>query len=218
MMEMQAELERAVTALQDPTRRAILLGFFDDPRPRTVDEVAAAADIHRTVAFTHLERLRALGYLAADSRRGMRGKPARLYRLASGPLELSHPPRRFQALAAMLVEALAGLGKRGRAAARLAGRGFQDGARAPVDGAAGVEQALEPLRGLGAEYQVCGERILSRNCVFVEACTEGIACEVQAGILEGALARAGIEARVMPEGREGPGCAYHVVLNERESD
>ena len=36
-------IERLVAALQDPTRRGILLAFYADPRPRSVDDVAAAA-------------------------------------------------------------------------------------------------------------------------------------------------------------------------------
>src|ERR671937_255934 len=121
---MSLELDQAVEALQDPTRRGILLAFFNDREPRTVDEVAAAAGIHRTVAFSHLERLRGLGYLAAANRRGRRGKPARVYSLERGPVELSYPPRRYQVLASLLADALAGFGEKARGAARAAGRAY----------------------------------------------------------------------------------------------
>jgi len=84
------DLERAVSALHDPTRRAILLDFYMTGAERTVDDVAKAARVHRTVAFSHLERLAALGYLSTSQLRGKSGKPAKLYRLTARPIELSY--------------------------------------------------------------------------------------------------------------------------------
>src|ERR1700746_3268530 len=71
------DLERALGALRDFTRRDILLRFYSDPRPRSVDDVARAAGIHRSVAFDHLERLVVLRYLEVERRRGFPGKPAK---------------------------------------------------------------------------------------------------------------------------------------------
>lgn len=212
---MREELERAVSALQDPTRRSILLDFFDDPRPRTVDDVAASAGVHRTVAFSHLERLRALGYLAAGSRRGLPGKPARLYTLEAGRVEVSHPTRRFQLFGTILARAIEGLGTRGREAVRLAGREFgrREAERAGPAGPAGLtrpERAIQALQALGAEYELRDGRVVAHNCIFQEACDGGVACELQAGILEGAMDGTGCSAAVQPDGREGAGCAYRV--------
>src|SRR5919199_1173295 len=109
------DIDGVVSALADPTRRRVLLGFYADGRPRTVDEVAADVGVHRTVAFGHLERLAALGLLASEPRRGFRGKPAKLYRLGDGPLEGNPPPRRHTDLAALLATAVGRLGRRGEA-------------------------------------------------------------------------------------------------------
>src|SRR5579864_4683736 len=68
------DMERALGALRDFTRRDILLRFYSDPRPRSVDDVAKTAGVHRSVAFDHLERLVALGYLDSERRRGFPGK------------------------------------------------------------------------------------------------------------------------------------------------
>jgi predicted ArsR family transcriptional regulator len=206
------ELERAVAALQDSTRRSILLRFYANPGERTVDEVAEEAGVHRTVAFGHLERLRALGYLSAGSRRGLRGKPARLYALEAGPLEISHPPRRFRVLASLLGQSLAGLGPRGRRAARDAGHAFGAAHARPVARNQSVADALKPLEALGGAYEVCEDRITACNCVFLEACREGVACEVQAGILEGMLNNSGLQAQVRALGREGQGCSYRLEV------
>lgn len=191
------EIERVASALREPTRRRILLAFLDDPRPRTVDEVAELAGVHRTVAFNHLERLLGLGYLAGGTRRGVPGKPAKVYRPAGRPLELSHPQRRFGELAGLLARALAGLGPEGAQAAH----------------AAGVAHASElgDLEDLGADYEVGADRITARNCVFLEACDRArpVVCGLHAGLLEGALRGRGLKVQVLPGGRVGPaGCTF----------
>src|SRR5918911_2044082 len=93
-----SDIDRAISALQDPTRRRILLDFYAHQAEWTVDDVAKAVGIHRTVAHGHLERLVALGYLEVDQRRGRSGKPPKLYRLAGRNLEFTYPVRRFARL------------------------------------------------------------------------------------------------------------------------
>ena len=61
-------------ALADSTRRQILTSLQARREAVTVDEVAAAQGIHRTVAFEHLELLARLGLLVRDSRAGFRGR------------------------------------------------------------------------------------------------------------------------------------------------
>src|SRR4029077_17380575 len=85
------DMERALGALRDFTRRDILLRFYSDRKPRSVDDVAEFAGIHRSVAFDHLERLVGLGCLESERGRVFPGKPAKIYRLTAGPLQLSHP-------------------------------------------------------------------------------------------------------------------------------
>ncbi len=207
-----ATIERLVGALQDPTRRGILLAFYDDPRPRTVDEVAALAGVHRTVAFGHLERLAALGYLATSQRRGVPGKPANLYSLAAGPLELHHPARQFAVLAGLLAAGLEQLGDAGVTAAREAGR--RHAARLCYEPAGSPVAALRPLALLGGSYVVEGDRVLARNCIFREACAEAprVVCQLHAGMIEGALQGGGQAQRVEALGGSGEvPCAYRLV-------
>jgi predicted ArsR family transcriptional regulator len=204
-----AAIERLVPALQDPTRRGILLGFYDDPRPRSVDEVAAGAGVHRTVAFGHLERLVTLGFLGVSQRRGLPGKPAKLYRLVAGPLELHHPARQFATLAGLLAAGLERFGEPGVAAAREAGR--RHGAALGGRPASTPAEALVPLALLGGDYEVRGERVLARNCIFREACASApeVVCQLHAGMIEGALAAAGTPRRVEPGGgEEHAACVY----------
>ena len=210
-MESPTPLERTLRALGDGTRRAILLAFLDDPRERTVDEVAAAAGIHRTAAFNHLERLAELGYLATDRRRGARGKPANVYRLRGGAVELSYPARLNRQLAGLLATAIGRLGSAGRAASREVGLEFGRSLGRPAPGA---EDALAPLEALGGRYRPESPDVLAAaNCVFQEACQESheVVCGLHAAMLEGALTAAGHPRAVAPLGpRVGGGCAFAV--------
>src|SRR6202158_2213525 len=110
---MSTDMERALGALRDFTRRDILLRFYADRKARSVDDVAEAAGVHRSVAFDHLERLVALGYLESERRRGFPGKPAKIYRLTAGPVQISHPMRRYDVLAEALAKEFQRLGGSG---------------------------------------------------------------------------------------------------------
>src|SRR6266566_1835311 len=113
LVDVASDMERALGALRDFTRRDILLRFYADRKPRTVDDVAEVAGVHRSVAFEHLERLVALGYLQVERRRGLVGKPAKIYRVAAGPVQLSHPMPRYGVLAEAMAQAVEQVGDRG---------------------------------------------------------------------------------------------------------
>lgn len=202
-------IERLVSALQDPTRRGILLAFYEDARSRSVDDVAAAAGVHRTVAFGHLERLVSLGFLGTSHRRGLPGKPAKLYALVEGPLELHHPARQFATLAGLLAESLQGLGNEGIAAAHETGRRHGLALAQRADTTARGDDVLLPLNLLGGEYEISDDRVVSHNCIFQEACRRAphVVCQLHAGMIEGVLEAAGRPGKVSV----APGnsaCAY----------
>ena len=208
----RGELERTVGALRDPTRRSIMLSLLRDRTPRTVDEIAEMAGVHRTVAFGHLERLVDLGFLEKGKRRSGVGKPAALYGPGPSPLSLQYPARQFVVLAGLLASALGSLGETGVDLARDAGRRLGEGAAPRRRGS--VPEALDAIGFLGAEHAVDGEEIVAANCVFLDACAGSpqVVCALHAGILEGALSAAGIPARVEARGPVPPaGCAFRVV-------
>jgi len=206
-----AEIDRTISALQDPTRRRILLDFYVHQAEWTTAEVAEAVGVHRTVAHAHLERLVALGYLVSGQRRGMSGKPAKLYRLTGRQIELSYPVRRFARLAAELAQALRGMSE-GTGAARQAGRVY--GASLVTKPAASPESALQQLAPLAAEYVLADGEIVARNCIFREACEQAqdIVCEFHAGILEGAFQKAGLNLRTAAfRDYVEKGCSFQVL-------
>jgi predicted ArsR family transcriptional regulator len=187
------DIDRTISALQDPTRRQILLDFYVHQPQWTAAEVAEAVGVHRTVAHGHLERLVALGYLLSSQRRGTSGKPAKLYRLAGRQIDLSYPVRRFAKLSGLLAEGLRGTPD-GIQAAHEAGRRY--GASLVSKPAKSAESVLGQLASLGAEYRlVRDDEVQAQNCIFRQACdvAEDVVCELHAGILEGAFQRAGLE-------------------------
>jgi predicted ArsR family transcriptional regulator len=208
------EIDRTISALQDPTRRRILLDFYVHQPEWTAMEVAEAVGVHRTVAHGHLERLVALGYLLSGQRRGTSGKPAKLYRLAGRQIDLSYPVRRFARLSALLAEGLRGA-PGGMRAAHEAGRRF--GASLVSKPADSPETVLGQLAPLGAEYRLAREdEVLADNCIFRQACegAEDVVCELHAGILEGAFQRAGLELRTEAfRNYAEKGCAYRLLTS-----
>jgi predicted ArsR family transcriptional regulator len=206
---MASDMERALGALRDFTRRDILLRFYADRKPRSVDDVAKEAEIHRSVAFEHLERLVALGYLTAERRRGLIGKPAKIYRLTGGPVQISHPMRRYDVLAEALAKAFEGLGDIGSHAVRRAGRTY--GVELSRSGAKSPLAALEPLMEMGGEYEVRRDGIVDcTNCLFAEVCRRApVACRFHAGVIEGLLERSGFKQTIKVLGfRDPDGCAF----------
>src|ERR1700694_2638364 len=216
LARMAEDMERALGALRDLTRRDILLRFYADRKTRRVEEVAEEARIHRSVAFEHLERQVILGYLTSERRRGFPGKPAKVYRLTAGPLQISHPMRRYDVLADALAKEFQRLGDAGTNAIRQAGRA-QGAALARTD-AHTVTAALEPLSEMGGEYEIgpsaavdCG------NCLFAEVCRRTpVICSFHAGLLEGLLERTPTAATVEALGHRDPnGCAYVTHRRDR---
>jgi predicted ArsR family transcriptional regulator len=208
------EVDRTISALQDPTRRRILLDFYAHQPEWAVAEVAEAVGIHRTVAHSHLERLVALGYLVSSQRRGTSGKPAKLYRLAGRQIDLSYPVRRFARLAALLAEGLRDATD-GIQVAQEAGRRY--GASLMGKAADSPEAVLRQLAPLGADYRLAGDdEVVAQNCVFRQACevAEDVVCELHAGILEGAFQRAGLDVRTEAfRNYAEKGCAYRLLTH-----
>lgn len=216
---MTGDMERALGALKDFTRRDILLRFYADRKPRSVEDTSREAGVHRSVAFEHLERLVALGYLEVAHRRGLPGKPAKIYRLTGGPVQISHPMRRYDVVAESLGRAFDELGDVGTHAVRRAGRNFGESIAQPS--AKTVVKALEPMLEMGAEYETeRGGIVECTNCLFAEVCRRApVICRFHAGIIEGLLTHTALNVGVQALGFRDPyGCAYMVQENVLADD
>jgi predicted ArsR family transcriptional regulator len=197
---MDADALRAVSALDDPTRRRVYDHVRAATAPVTRDDVAAAVGIGRTLAAYHLDRLAALGLLTVGSeRRSGRtgpgaGRPAKIYSRAEREVAVTVPPRDYGLAARLLADAAAAddtgttRSALGAAAARL-GRELGEDA---VPGA--LEEALWTR---GYEPERCPDGVLRlRNCPFhaVAQRHPEVVCEMNLALLAGLL-----------EGRRDPG-------------
>jgi len=167
--------------------------------PADLDQLAAEVNLHRTVVHDHLSRLREAGLVQVDRKAVSRpGRPGHLYRLSENAVEVSWPARQHRLLASVLGRAL--------------GAGAADPRRVAEE--AGLRCGLElqlselaSLESLGWEYRVVGDKLMTENCAFREACREsdGIACHVHAGMLQVAVGR-----RIGIVGRSDSGCDFRL--------
>lgn len=111
---MGAELDPigAISALGEPTRRAVYDYVTAAGRWVARDEAADALDLERATAAHHLDRLADDGLLDVDfQRRSGRqgpgaGRPSKLYRRARRDFEVALPPRAYELAGRLLAEAV----------------------------------------------------------------------------------------------------------------
>jgi predicted ArsR family transcriptional regulator len=197
---------KALSALDDPTRRRVYDYVSGRGRPVGRDETASALGIGRTLAAYHLDRLAAGGLLSvAYERRSGRtgpgsGRPAKMYDRAPGEVSVSVPPRDYGVAARLLAHAAAhdehGATRRAlREAAE--SLGHEIAAEEPGE--------LEPLlrrRGYEPFEDEDGVTRL-RNCPFhaVARRHPEVVCDMNLALLGGLLAGREFDARLEP----GPG-------------
>ncbi|HEX2316420.1 MAG TPA: helix-turn-helix domain-containing protein [Thermomonospora sp.] len=161
----------AIAALRDPVRRRLYEYVAVQDHEVSRNEAAEALGLQRTLAAFHLDKLAEAGLLETAGRRLTgrsgpgAGRPAKLYRRASGERTVSLPPRDYRTAAELLAEAAeeAELDERLQRAARRRGRelGREAG---PVGGLDEAEALLarrgyEPVREEGGVLRM-------RNCPF----------------------------------------------------
>src|SRR5438105_6587674 len=102
----------AISALGEPTRRALYEHVVTAGEWVSRDDAADAVGIERATAAHHLDRLAADGLLEVDYRRlsGRQGpgagRPAKLYRRARREFDVTLPPRDYELAARLLAEAV----------------------------------------------------------------------------------------------------------------
>ncbi len=188
----------AIAALDEPTRRRIYDYVAGRGAPVGREEAADALGIGRPLAAFHLERLLRAGLLRAEYRRlGGRtgpgaGRPAKLYRRAHRPIELSLPARSYGQAAALFATALEGTDPtavlaharaHGHALGAAALRALEaDGARTP-----GRDTLLGVLVDAGYEPHEEGGMVLLRNCPFEALVSDhrDLTCSMNAAMLDG---------------------------------
>ena len=181
-----------LSALGEPTRRALYEQVVAAGDWVSRDEAADAAGLERGTAAHHLDRLAADGLLEVDyQRRSGRqgpgaGRPAKLYRRARREFEVALPPRDYALAGMMLAEAVD---------------------RARVEGTA-VTTALDDVAR--AEGERIGDRIVAR----LRAKRARRAAPTRRAVVE-TLAEHGFEPRTEDDGTVVlHNCPFHQLARE----
>ena len=218
----------AVSALGEPTRRALYEYVAAAGAWVGRDTAADAVGLERGTAAHHLDRLAADGLLDVDYRRlsGRQGpgagRPSKLYRRARRDVEVTLPPRDYGLLARLLAAAVDASRADGVDIAsaldtvtRAEGRRLGEEMRAGLDAdegdlAARRDVIVEVLTAHGFEPR-CDPSgtIVLQNCPFhqIAARFTELICGMNHSLLSAAiesLGRTGLEARLEPE--EGSCC------------
>ncbi|MEV0150307.1 MULTISPECIES: helix-turn-helix domain-containing protein [unclassified Nonomuraea] len=190
MGAMPGDLE-ALGLLSEPQRARIYAFLAGAAHACTRQEICQALDMGRTLVAFHLDKLEQTGLVevvAEAAGTGRRGRPAQRYRATARELSASVPPRRYELLAEILLQAAQEHRPPepfAQAATRVAvrrGRELAAGHPAP-DG-------LWPLlRGLGYEPAADGGTVLLTNCPFqrMRAVNTDLVCSVNAALAQGYL-------------------------------
>ena len=188
--------------LADDTRYHIYRWIAEQPgKDVTVADVAAEFGLHPNVARMHLAKLEQAGFLATGFRRAAGGgRPAKLYRLSDKVVTFGFPPRRYELLSRLALDALAAGGTRDDALRVCREAGAAEGRRAlagdsepPRDRAAvaslvatiAEEQGLLPE----VDWQDGALSIVVNNCSFRElsGADPDLVCAMHRAFLEGIL-------------------------------
>jgi predicted ArsR family transcriptional regulator len=188
--------------LADDTRYHIYRWIAEQPGTDvTVADVAAEFGLHPNVARMHLAKLEQAGFLVTGFRRAPGGgRPAKLYRLSDKVVTFGFPPRRYELLSRLALDALSAGGTRDDAVRVCREAGVAEGRRAlagdsepPRDRAAAgalVAQIAEE-QGLLPEvaWQDGSLRVVVNNCSFRElsGTDPDLVCAMHRAFLEGII-------------------------------
>jgi predicted ArsR family transcriptional regulator len=208
----------AVGLLQEPVRRAVYEFVAGHADPVGRDEVATSVGIGRTLAAFHLDRLAEGGLLDVSyARRSGRtgpgaGRPAKLYRRSAAEHEVSLPPRRYLAAAALLAEVVeqSGVDEPLLSAARRQGR----------SAAAARHDLVEVLTDQGYEPVRRDDSIVLRNCPFHRLARDypPLVCGMNLALIEGIVQGLGETARPEMAPHVADCCVVIRLISKNNSD
>jgi predicted ArsR family transcriptional regulator len=226
----------AISALNEPLRRALYAYVLSDDDAVGRDEAAKAVGISRELAAFHLEKLLEEGLLDVEYRRLSgkdgpgAGRPAKLYRASDRQLEISLPGRRYELAARLLAEAFAQEGANPVEALDQVAHRFGEDlgiqarrrlGRRPSDTRL-LQTTCQVLRDQGFEPTEAAGTVRLRNCPFQSLAADhpelvcGMNLSMARGLLAG-LGAAGLEARLEPQ--SGMCCiAFSVAKGGKAAD
>ncbi|MBM7865744.1 helix-turn-helix domain-containing protein [Heliobacterium gestii] len=118
------DAQKVSSVFADRTRFSIYQYIVNHPNATcTVKEIAQEFSIHPNVARLHLSKLEEIGLLESGwDHQSMPGRPGRVYSLRKKAITLHFPPREYQLLCDLTLDALDEVGAAGMAALNKVGR------------------------------------------------------------------------------------------------
>ena len=213
----------AISLLLSPVRWRLYQYIRDADDAVGRDEAARAAEISRSLAAFHLDRMADAGLLTVEYRRLTErrgrgaGRPAKLYRAVTQPITVSLSTTRYPLAGRILATAVAEKAAGEDAVAtvrRVAGRVATElGGELRAVSTSDTDQPLgiaeRAVRELGYEPETSRGRLVLRNCPFAElaASHRDLICQMNQALLSGllpAVGAAGLSA-VGPRRSSRPG-------------
>lgn len=212
----------AISALDDPARRALyeLVAGSDGPVGR--DAAASALGLSRSTTAFHLDRLADEGLLSVEFRRISgktgpgSGRPAKLYRRAAGELNVSLPARHYDLAAELMAEAIGESGASGEPVLETLARVAARSGRALGAEAGDLTSALERN---GFEPRSDAGGIVLGNCPF-HRLTErntAVVCALNFELLCGVAEGAGDTAHVIVADPDAGECCVRAIPSQAPS-
>jgi predicted ArsR family transcriptional regulator len=189
-----ADRVAAVSALDEPIRRALFDHVSRSGSPVSREEAAEALGLARSTAAFHLDRLAEEGLLAVEFRRLTgrtgpgAGRPSKLYARAAGEVAVTVPERQYEFAGQLLLAAIEESTRTGEAALDALLRIAGETGRALGSEAGSLEQVLEE-HGFEPRPDPDGGIVLG-NCPFhrlAQQHTETV-CQVNLELLRAAAA------------------------------
>jgi predicted ArsR family transcriptional regulator len=218
-----ADRVAAVSALDEPIRRALLDYVSRSDAPVSRDDVAEAFGLARSTAVFHLDRLAEAGLLAVEFRRLAgrtgpgAGRPSKLYTKAAGEVAVTVPERRYDVAGDLLLDAIEESSRTGAAVKEALRRTAEQAGRTLAAGGRTLEQILED-QGFEPRPDGGGGLVLG-NCPFHRLARQHteIVCQLNLDLLRAAAEAAGDRQHTMILDPGAGRCCVRAVRRRRPS-
>src|SRR3954465_6793652 len=192
-----SERVAAVSALDDPMRRALLDLVIRSEAPVSRDEAAQALGLSRRATAFHLDRLAEAGLLTVEFRRVARppgpraGRPAKLYRRMDDEVAVSVPERHYDLAGELLAGAVEDSANRGEPARDALLGGAREAGR-ELGRQAGTLEDVVRDHGYVPRSEADGATVLA-NCPFHRLARgdHAVVCHLNLELLRGAAEATG---------------------------
>lgn len=198
-----ADRVAAISALDEPVRRALLDHVSRSEVPVSRDDVAEAFGLARSTAAFHLDRLAEAGLLTVEFRRLAgrtgpgAGRPSKLYTKAPAEVAVTVPERRYDFAGNLLLAAIEESARTGAAVREVLQRTAERAGRTLASGGRSLERILED-EGFEPRPDGAGGLVLG-NCPFHRLARQhsGIVCHLNLDLLRGAADGSGDRRHTM---------------------